>query len=210
MKKFLIALCVFLFLFQTKNFSNDCGVKQVLEQVLSKQDNMADVLSISEALQEESLEFLNSALDAQAIAQDNVLEATEVLLEYFSFIVELNETLSIIDAETKSQLLFDVDLLDVGLDDANLNVFKVSNPQDSIDRLRVTESNQFSTIDTVDNSHVITDAIFTLLDTTTQLAADLGLSLDECQAELDDLFSCIDLWNSVLDITCPPYQIICT
>ncbi|MFC1841753.1 hypothetical protein ACFLYA_01655 [Candidatus Dependentiae bacterium] len=211
MKKFLLLFFMFLFLFQTKNFSNDCGVKQILEQVLSKQDVMGYDLSVAEELQEIDVEILASSLDAVNTAVDNLDEAFETLEELLTLLDEVYPVVFIgnilppmSSCEKVAKPLFKHKLaysLDMPTFNKKPSVFKAG-PIDSIVLLESTERSQFSSIDTVYNSHVITDKMFTLLDTTTQLAADLGLSLEECQAELEDLFSCIDLWSSVVDDVC--------
>ncbi|MFC1841752.1 hypothetical protein ACFLYA_01650 [Candidatus Dependentiae bacterium] len=219
MKKFLISFFIFLFLFQTKNFSSDCGVKQLLEQSLAKQPPIALALSIVEPLQEvpvDDLLSISEYLEDNVSALDEAYEDFVGLLSFFESI--LPEPFSITAILEEKDTLFGWELvysLDMLNEDENFSIFKApvfkttSRAIRMLRTLRRTEQSQFSSIDTLAESLSKVDVIFSLIDTSSRLAIELGISLDECEAEIDDFHTCIDLWNSVLDIFCPAVDIIC-
>jgi len=107
---------------------------------------------------------------------------------------------------TKSARIDLVDSID-NLKDSNKFLFDVNGNQIiSIDTLRQVLDSQFSSIDYLDEMHVKMDCIIDLLGTSTQLADDLGISLSDCEASLDDcckglalLDDCLNSFELVLD-----------
>ncbi|MFC1841757.1 hypothetical protein ACFLYA_01675 [Candidatus Dependentiae bacterium] len=185
MKKVLISFFILIFLFQSKNFSNECGVKQLLQQALEKQVSIACDFSAIEVVQKDSLEEASDLLDYLDGRNDDLSDILVFLQDVLDQLEDLisETTLSI---PTKASVV---------------RIFSL---------LRKTQNSQFSSIDTLAESLSKVDVIFSLIETSSRLAAELDFSLEECEIHVESVLDCIDMWDSILDDVCPtPTHIVC-
>jgi len=189
---------VFLFFFLFYNVSINSAECGILKQV---EDLLADQVSYNQSLQ--IIASLQDVIDKEL---ESIIE---ILTPNKSLGLLYKNPARMVSKSTASQ---QVERGNRNVEESNDILFdSEGNQVTSITELRTIIGSQFSSIDVLADMQEKMDSITELLGTSTQEAADLDISLSDCEASLDDCCKSLELWNEYLnDIVVSPDDVFWT
>jgi len=166
-------------------YSDDCnGVIQQVETLLEQQLEKDQSLQVIASLQDVMDKDLDSLIDILTPVKSGHL-------------FEAPSSRAHTKASRKAQ---DTEQGNDFMDQSNSILVDVNGKQiTSITQLRAILTSQFSTVDILDDLQERLDSITDKLDETNQLAQDLGISLSDCEASLDECVRSCSLWEEYMD-----------